>query len=102
MPARAGQDGFAIAMPARCDTSGAESEYCRFGFEIGWIAERDELPDFAPAIERATTGAPLLRMRRRADGTVPRDPVDRPCAGTPRREAPVPTSGTTLPGTGTR
>ena len=65
----AGPGGFAISMPTLFEKSGAEGQYRRFKFEIAKIAERNELPGFALAIEQADgKREPSLRMRRRADG----------------------------------
>ena len=67
----AGEGGFAISLPTLFEKSGAEGQYRRFKFEIAKIAERDELPGYALAIE--TPGdkrEPSLRMRRRAAGEV--------------------------------
>lgn len=65
----AGEDGFAISMPTLFEKSGAEGQYRRFKFEIGKIAERDELPGYALTVATpAGKREPLLHMRRRADG----------------------------------
>lgn len=65
----AGEAGFAIGMPTLFEKSGAEGEYRRFKFEIGRIAERDELPGYALALERGEgKKEPSLRMRRRVEG----------------------------------
>lgn len=64
----AGEGGFAISLPTLFEKSGAEGQYRRFKFEIAKIAERDELPGFALAIEPGEgKRAPALRMRRRAE-----------------------------------
>lgn len=65
----AGEDGFAISMPTLFEKSGAEGQYRRFKFEIGKIAERDELPGYALTVDTpAGKREPMLHMRRRADG----------------------------------
>ena len=65
----AGEGGFAISMPTLFEKSGAEGQYRRFKFEIAKIAERDELPGYALAIELpAGKREPSLRMRRRSEG----------------------------------
>ncbi|MBB3475433.1 replication initiator protein A [Sphingomonas sp. BK345] len=64
----AGEGGFAISLPTLFEKSGAEGQYRRFKFEIAKIAERDELPGFALAIEPGEgKREPALRMRRRAE-----------------------------------
>ena len=79
----AGQGGFAISMPTLFEKSGAEGQYRRFKFEIAKIAERDELPGFALAIEQADgKREPSLRMRRRADGEGAAVPVAAASTGT--------------------
>ncbi|WP_395335418.1 replication initiator protein A [Novosphingobium sp. BL-8H] len=60
----AGETGFAISMPVLFEKSGAEGQYRRFKFEMLKLAEKDELPGYALAVETAKDGEPLLRMRR--------------------------------------
>ena len=55
-------------MPTLFEKSGAEGQYRRFKFEIAKIAERDELPGYALALETpAGKSEPSLRMRRRPE-----------------------------------
>lgn len=91
----AGEAGFAISMPTLFEKSGAEGQYRRFKFEIAKIAERDELPGYALAIEMpAGKSEPSLRMRRRpekeARATTLRPP-DAPTDAEP--PSPAPTAG---------
>ncbi|TCM15395.1 plasmid replication initiation protein [Novosphingobium sp. PhB165] len=60
----AGEAGFAISMPVLFEKSGAEGQYRRFKFEMLKLAEKDELPGYALAVETAKDGEPMLRMRR--------------------------------------
>jgi len=60
----AGESGFAISMPVLFEKSGAEGQYRRFKFEMLKLAEKDELPGYALAVETAKDGEPMLRMRR--------------------------------------
>ena len=88
----AGEAGFAISMPTLFEKSGAEGQYRRFKFEIAKIAERDELPGYALAIETpAGKSEPSLRMRRRpekeARATTLRPP-DAPTDAKPSSPAP--------------
>lgn len=63
----AGEGGFAISLPTLFEKSGAEGDYRRFKFEIGKIAERDQLPGYSLAMEAGEgRREPLLRMTRRA------------------------------------
>lgn len=79
----AGEAGFAISMPTLFEKSGAEGQYRRFKFEILKIAERDELPGYALAVEQPEgKREPSLRMRRRAG--------EGPPSGSPRSPAPRP------------
>ena len=65
----AGEAGFAISLPTLFEKSGAEGPYRRFKFEIAKIAERDELPGYALALEQPVgKKEPSLRMRRRSEG----------------------------------
>ena len=89
----AGEAGFAISMPTLFEKSGAEGQYRRFKFEIAKIAERDELPGYALAIETpAGKSEPSLRMRRRpekeARATTLRPP-DAPTGAKPSSPAPT-------------
>ncbi len=81
----AGEGGFAISLPTLFEKSGAEGQYRRFKFEIAKIAERDELPGYALALE--TLGdkrEPSLRMRRRAVDEVKPTPATSRGADTPK------------------
>ncbi|WP_091147446.1 replication initiator protein A [Novosphingobium sp. CF614] len=60
----AGEGGFAISMPVLFEKSGAEGQYRRFKFEMLKLAEKDDLPGYALAVETAKDGEPMLRMRR--------------------------------------
>lgn len=60
----AGEEGFAISMPVLFEKSGAEGQYRRFKFEMFKLAEKNELPGYALAIEPGRGGEPNLRMRR--------------------------------------
>ncbi|MDE2403653.1 MAG: replication initiator protein A [Sphingomonadales bacterium] len=60
----AGEGGFAISMPVLFEKSGAEGVYRRFKFEMIKLAEKNDLPGYALAIEAGKGAEPLLRMRR--------------------------------------
>ncbi|MBT0670980.1 replication initiator protein A [Novosphingobium profundi] len=60
----AGEAGFAITMPVLFEKSGAEGQYRRFKFEMLKLAEKDELPGYALAVETARDGEAMLRMTR--------------------------------------
>jgi plasmid replication initiation protein len=60
----AGEAGFVISMPVLFEKSGAEGPYRRFKFEMIKLAEKDDLPGYALAIEPGRGGEPNLRMRR--------------------------------------
>ncbi len=84
----AGEAGFAISMPTLFEKSGAEGQYRRFKFEIAKIAERDELPGYALALEQPEgKREPNLRMRRRVEAT-PRTATVTPPAPAPGRGGP--------------
>lgn len=88
----AGEAGFAISMPTLFEKSGAEGQYRRFKFEIARIADRNELPGYALAIEQVEgKREPNLRMRRR-DGSDTR-PTPKP---SPRAPSPAPQPETAL------
>lgn len=60
----AGESGFAITMPVLFEKSGAEGQYRRFKFEMLKLAEKNELPGYALAVEAARDGEAMLRMTR--------------------------------------
>ena len=60
----AGETGFAITMPVLFEKSGAEGQYRRFKFEMLKLAEKNELPGYALAVETAKDGEAMLRMTR--------------------------------------
>ncbi|WP_226638588.1 replication initiator protein A [Novosphingobium profundi] len=60
----AGETGFAITMPVLFEKSGAEGQYRRFKFEMLKLAEKNELPGYALAVETARDGEAMLRMTR--------------------------------------
>lgn len=60
----AGENGFAITMPVLFEKSGAEGQYRRFKFEMLKLAEKNELPGYALAVETARDGEAMLRMTR--------------------------------------
>ena len=62
----AGEAGFAITMPVLFEKSGAEGQYRRFKFEMLKLAEKNDLPGYALAVEQAKDGEPMLRMKRMA------------------------------------
>ncbi len=86
----AGEAGFAISMPTLFEKSGAEGQYRRFKFEIIKIAERDELPGYALAIELGEgKREPCLRMRRRAEGEKKAPPPKRAKVTAPPSPSPA-------------
>ena len=83
----AGEAGFAISLPTLFEKSGAEGPYRRFKFEIAKIAERDELPGYALALEQPVgKKEPSLRMRRRSEGETAKSGPRAPRTSSPGKE----------------
>ena len=83
----AGETGFAISLPTLFEKSGAEGPYRRFKFEIAKIAERDELPGYALALEQPVgKKEPSLRMRRRSEGEPAKSGPRAPRTASPGKE----------------
>ena len=83
----AGETGFAISLPTLFEKSGAEGPYRRFKFEIAKIAERDELPGYALALEQPVgKKEPSLRMRRRSEGETAKSGPRAPRTASPGKE----------------
>jgi plasmid replication initiation protein len=80
----AGEGGFAISMPTLFEKSGAEGQYRRFKFELLKIAEKNELPGYALAVEHPTgKREPAIRMARRRDQPAPPPISAQPMPGRP-------------------